>query len=110
MKKLTLMTALILALVAFVVTPATADVVEADAALVTSETSTLESSLEVLEMIGYETPDWMTTNLGFPKPLCAPILYNCSGLNSAYCSYQCNVDCCDPVYIAPGAYCPRVCI
>jgi hypothetical protein len=44
----------------------------------------------------------------YPKPTSI----DCSRWNNNYCGgyyWDCNVGCCKPTYVSPGAYCPNIC-
>lgn len=45
----------------------------------------------------------------YPNP--NPAVY-CSHWNSSYCTYawNCQFGCCEPTWVASGAYCPSICI
>lgn len=96
MKKLAMFSMLVLALVTFAVSPAVAS----DPAGSMFEVA----QLEPLALMGLETPEWMVPE--------TDISLNCSHFNNSYCTYRLNKStfCCVPIYVAPGANCPMICI
>lgn len=79
-----------------------------DSAPMVEATSTAAPFVEAPAL--FKSPEQMI----FPGPVpCDPYpqYIDCERLNDSYCTYEWNGcrGCCEPVYIAPGAYCPQIC-
>jgi|GEM_PF-4905904 len=91
------------------------------------ETPTLDEPLGNLELLLEEPPLQTpapeagipnglpgTEPMAFPKPNPCPgdPILDCTRWNSSFCTYRwdsCSF-CCKPIYIAPGAHCPNICV
>ena len=69
--------------------------------------SEAQEEVSVLEWLGVES-DWLVVPIA-PQ---TSFTLNCSHWNSSWCTYKWDKFnfCCNPIWIAPGAYCPNICI
>lgn len=78
----------------------------AQASPIVPEVSTL------IQNLGIEAQPWQAEPLLGVNIARRSVIYDCSQHNSSSCTYKYNkfTMCCDVIWAAPGAYCPRICL
>lgn len=66
------------------------------------------ASMEPLNLIGFETPEWMSAELGLKA--CNNPIIDCSRFDSNYCRYKwdCPAMVCRVIWEAPGMSCSDI--
>ncbi|MEO1084725.1 MAG: hypothetical protein AAFY88_10835 [Acidobacteriota bacterium] len=71
--------------------------------------------VSMLQMLGYDTPSWLTQTelrpVPTPEPTHDDFPLTCSDYNNSFCSYQYDGGCCCVgTATVPGALCTNVCV